>query len=63
MNVALWAFCSRQLKLSSPHELMPREVKWSSLEPTGVSPGMRYIKDEGIARAHWDNLAGIWNAK
>lgn len=61
--MALWAFCSQQLKLSSIHELMPKEVKWSRLEPTNVSPGMRYIKHEGIASAHWDNLEGIWNAK
>lgn len=59
----LFAFCSWQLTWSGTHELMPKEVKWSSLEPSNVSHVMIYIKNEGISRAHWNNLVGIWNPK
>lgn len=59
----LFTFCSQHLKLSSIHELMPKEVKGSSLVPTGVSHVRRDTEDDGIASAHWDNLEGIRNAK
>lgn len=39
-------FCSWQLRLSSIHELRPKKVEWSSLEPTNVSHVMIYIKND-----------------
>lgn len=59
----LFTFCSWQLTWSGIHGLMPKEVKWSSLDPSNVSHVMIYIKNDGISRAHWNNLVGIWNPK